>query len=161
MEDEPMSTHATVPAGYHSVQPYLIFIDASAAMDFYKRAFNATERLCMKDPTGRVVHAELVIGDSCIMLAEENPNFEAYSPSYYHGSPISLMLYVADCDVTYKTAIEAGASSKREPVDQPYGDRSAGVVDPFGYSWYLATHLHDMSKEELEDMMKHPAPTPA
>ncbi len=148
-----MSNQSAAPAGYHSVQPYLVFKNTFEAIDFYKRAFDATERLCMKDAAGRVVHAELLIGDSCVMLADENPAHAAYSAEHYGGSPISLMLYVADCDVTYRQAVEAGATSRREPADQDYGDRSAGVVDPFGYSWYLATHTHDVSKEELESLM--------
>jgi PhnB protein len=154
-----MSVTSTPPGGYHSIQPYLIFTNAQAAITFYSRIFGATERLCMKDPTGRVAHAELVIGDSCIMLADERPEIAALSPSHFGGSPISLTLYVADCDAVYQHAIESGATGTREPADQPYGDRSAGFVDPFGYTWYLATHLKDMSKEELEAMMKQPSPT--
>jgi PhnB protein len=143
------------------VQPYLIYDNALAAIDFYQRVFGAEERLCMKDPGGRVVHAELLMGDSCIMLADQHPQMGAFSPSHYGGSPVRLMLYVTDCDATYRLAIESGAKSTREPADQAYGDRSAGVTDPFGYAWYLATHIKDMSKEELEAMMTHPDPTQA
>jgi PhnB protein len=147
-----MPTQSAAPAGYHSVQPYLIFTNSLEAIDFYKRAFGATERLCMKDASGRVVHAELVIGDSCIMLADESPAMMVYSTSHYGGSPVSLMLYVADCDATYKQALDAGATSRREPADQAYGDRSAGIADPFGYAWYLATPLRTMTKDELESL---------
>lgn len=156
-----MATTSIAPAGYHSIQPYLIFKDAQAAIGFYSLVFDASERLCMKDPSGHVAHAELTIGDSCIMLADERPEIAALSPSHFGGSPISLTLYVANCDAVYHHAIECGATGTREPADQPYGDRTAGFVDPFGYTWYLATHLRDVSKEELEEMMKHPYPTSA
>jgi PhnB protein len=152
-----MANENAVPAGYHSVQPYLIFKDTLAAIDFYKRALNATERLCMKDKSGRVVHAELELGDSCVMMADESPSVDAYSIEHYGGSPVRMMLYVPDCDGAYRQAMEAGATSLREPADQAYGDRSAGVKDPFGYTWYLATQVHAMGKEELEKLMQ-PAP---
>ncbi len=139
-----------IPDGYHSVQPYLIVAGAEQAIDFYKRAFSATERLCMKDKSGRVSHAEIGLGDSCIMLADEHPEIEAHSPKHYGGSPVSLMIYVADCDAMYRQALAAGAVSEREPADMPYGDRMAGVVDPFGYKWYLGTHIKDMSPEEMQ-----------
>jgi PhnB protein len=138
-----------IPDGYHSVQPYLIVKNAAGAIDFYKKAFGAKERLRMaKD--GRVQHAEIEIGDSCVMLADENPEMGARSPEHYGGSPVSLMVYVTDCDAIYKQALAAGAKSEREPTDQFYGDRMAGVVDPSGYRWYLGTHVRDVSKEELE-----------
>lgn len=138
-----------IPDGYHSVQPYLIVKNAAGAIDFYKKAFGAKERFRMaKD--GRVQHAEIEIGDSCVMLADENPEMGARSPEHYGGSPVSLMVYVTDCDAVYKQALNAGAKSEREPTDQFYGDRMAGVLDPFGYKWYLGTHVKDVSKEELE-----------
>lgn len=138
-----------IPDGYHSVQPYLIIKNAAAAIDFYKKAFGAKERMRMaKD--GRVHHAEIEIGDSCVMLADEHPEIGAHSPEHYGGSPVSLMVYVTDCDAVYKQALAAGAKSDREPTDQFYGDRMAGVIDPFGYKWYFGTHIKDVSKEELE-----------
>jgi PhnB protein len=138
-----------IPDGYHSVQPYLIVKNAAGAIDFYKKAFGAKERFRMaKD--GRVQHAEIEIGDSCVMLADENPEVSAHSPEHYGGSPISLMVYVTDCDAVYKQALAAGAKSEREPADQFYGDRMAGVLDPFGYKWHLGTHIRDVSKEEME-----------
>ena len=149
-----MPIESAPPSGYHSVQPYLIFQDALAAIDFYKRAFGAVERLCMKDSDGHVRHAELVFGDSCIMLADEAPAINAFSCTHYGGCPITLQLHVTDCDATYKTALEAGATGKREPADQAYGDRTAGLTDPFGYTWYLATHIYDLSQQELEALMK-------
>jgi PhnB protein len=141
-----------IPDGYHSVQPYLIFKNAAKALDFYGKAFGATVRLHMKGPDGRTGHAELQLGDSCIMMADENPSIGALSVEHYGGSPISLMIYVEDCDATYKQALAAGATSTREPADQPYGERMAGIQDPFGIRWYLGTRIKDMSKEELENL---------
>ena len=143
-------TKQRVPEGYHSVQPYLMVKGAEQAIAFYTKAFGAKQRLCMKQPDGRVGHAEIEIGDSCVMLADENPAIQAFGPQHYGGSPVSLMIYVEDCDATYRQALAAGAKSEREPADQPYGDRMAGVVDPFGYRWYLGTQIKVMSKEELE-----------
>lgn len=144
-----MASVKPIPDGYHSVQPYLIVKGAADAVDFYKQAFGAKERLRMtKD--GRVQHAEIEIGDSCVMLADEHPEIGARSPEHYGGSPVSLMVYVADCDAVYAKALAAGAKNEREPADQFYGDRMAGVVDPFGYKWHLGTHIRDVSKEELE-----------
>ncbi|HWF67315.1 MAG TPA: VOC family protein [Acidobacteriaceae bacterium] len=139
-----------IPDGYHSVQPYLILNGAAKALEFYKKAFGATERMCAKKKDGRVDHAELQIGDSVIMMADENPQTQAFAPAHYNGSPISLLIYTENCDEIYKRALSAGATSLREPEDQFYGDRMAGVQDPFGYSWYIATHIKDVSKEELE-----------
>ncbi|RRA48732.1 glyoxalase/bleomycin resistance/extradiol dioxygenase family protein [Acidipila sp. EB88] len=147
-----MTDQNPAPAGYHSVQPYLIFADARAAIDFYTRALNATERLVMKEPGGRIAHAEIVLGDSCVMLADERPAISAYSPKHYGGSAVSLMLYAADCDALYHQAIAAGANSVREPADQPYGERMASIVDPFGYQWHIGTHIKAMSKAELEQL---------
>ncbi len=139
-----------IPDGYHSIQPYLIFDGAARAIEFYKQAFGATERLRMKGPDGRVGHAELQIGDSCIMLADESPQMQAFSPAHYGGSPVSLLIYTEDCDRMYRQALTAGAKSERQPADQFYGDRMAGVADPFGYRWYIATHIKDVSREEME-----------
>ncbi|MHB1935484.1 MAG: VOC family protein [Acidobacteriaceae bacterium] len=139
-----------IPDGYRSVQPYLMIDGAAKAIEFYQNAFGATERLCMKQPDGRVGHAELQIGDSIVMMADENPQIEAFSPAHYGGSPISLLIYTEDCDRMYRQAVAAGAKSVREPEDQFYGDRMAGVQDPFGYKWFIATHIKDVSKEELE-----------
>ncbi len=139
-----------IPDGYHSVQPYLIINGAAKAIEFYRKAFGATERLTMKEPDGRVSHAEIEIGDSVVMLADENPKIQAFGPAHYGGSAVSLLIYTENCDAMYRQAVEAGAKSEREPADQFYGDRMAGVKDPFGYSWYIATHIKDVSKEELE-----------
>jgi PhnB protein len=134
----------SAPGGYHSVQPYLMFNGATDAIEFYKKAFGATERMCMKQKDGRVGHAEIEIGDSCVMLADENVEIGAFAIKHYGGSPVSLLIYTADCDAMYHQAIAAGATSEREPADQPYGDRMSGVKDPFGYRWYIASHIKDM-----------------
>lgn len=141
-----------VPDGYHSVQPYLILDGAAKAIEFYKKAFGATERLIMKESDGRVSHAEIQIGDSVVMMADENPKIKAYAPTHYGGSTVSLLIYTESCDAMYRQAIAAGAEGVREPADQFYGDRMASVEDPFGYSWHIATHIKDVSKEELEAM---------
>lgn len=138
-----------IPDGYHSVQPYLILKNAAAAIDFYKRAFGAKERIRI-EKDGRVHHAEIEIGDSIVMMADEHPEIGARSPEHYGGSPVSLMIYVSDCDAVYKKALDAAATSEREPTDQFYGDRMAGIKDPFGYRWYVATHIKDVSVEEMQ-----------
>jgi PhnB protein len=147
-----MSPLKPIPDGYHSVQPYLIFKNASAAIDFYVKAFGAKERMRMADAAGRVNHAEIQVGDSCIMLADEAPQIGAFSAEHYGGSAVSLMIYTEDCDAMYRRALDSGAKSERGPADQPYGDRMSGVRDPFGYKWWIATHIKDMSVEEMQAM---------
>ena len=142
-----------IPEGYHSVQPYLYLKNASDAIAFYAKAFGATERMRMPDNNGRIMHAEISLGDSCIMMADENEAIGAYSPQHYGGAPMSLMIYVEDCDVIYQRAMAAGATSLREPADQFYGDRTAGIADPFGFHWYIGTHIKDVSMEEMQQHM--------
>ena len=139
-----------IPEGSHSVQPYLIFAGCVEAMEFYKKAFGARELMCMKGPEGRVGHAEMQIGDSHIMMADEHPEIEAYGAKHYGGSPVSLMLYTEDCDAMYRQALTAGAQSLREPADQPYGIRMSGVLDPFGYKWWIGTQIKTMTAGEIE-----------
>jgi PhnB protein len=141
-----------VPDGYHSVQPYLIFKNTSEALAFYAKVFGGTERLCIKEGSGHVAHAEIQIGDCCIMMADERPTIEAFSVDHFGGSPVTLMIYVPDCDAVYKGALAAGATSVREPADQPHGDRTAGVKDPFGYTWWISTNIKILSREELEKL---------
>ena len=143
-----------IPEGYHSIQPYLHIRGAADAIDFYKKAFGATERMRMPQPDGRIVHAEIQLGDSVIMLADEHPEKDIYSPKHFGGSAVSIMLYIEDCDAVYKQAIAAGAKSLREPADQFYGDRMAGVEDPFGFLWWLGTHVKDVSTEEMQAAMQ-------
>jgi len=131
----------SLPDGYHNLQPYLIFVNCKEAIAFYSKVFGATERLHMDDGKGRTSHAELQLGDSVLMVADEHPEIGAFAPSHFGGSPIALMLYVEHCDTTYHTALEAGATSLREPANQPYGDRMSGILDPFGYKWWIAHPL--------------------
>ena len=139
-----------IPDGYHSIQPYLIFQNCAEAIEFYKKALGATERFRMPDAQGRrIMHAEMQIGNSVIMMADEAPQMDAFSLQHFGGSPVSLLLYTEDCDALYGRALAAGAESIREPADQPYGDRMSGVKDPFGYKWYLATHIKDVSPEQM------------
>lgn len=141
-----------VPKGHHSVQPYLIFKNSGAAIAFYVKAFATVEELCVKSSDGRVSHASIRLGDSVVMMADENASMSAYSPERYGGSPVSLMVYTPDCDAMYRDALEAGAESLFAPADQTHGDRMCGVRDPFGYTWYLATHTFDVSKADVARM---------
>jgi len=138
-----------IPEGYHTLTPYIIVDGAARAIDFYKRAFGATETMRMPAPNGRIGHAEVRIGDSAIMLADEHPEMGAQGPRHYKGSPVSLLLYVTDVDATVKRAVEAGAKIKRPVADQFYGDRTGGLEDPFGHQWWIATHIEDVSPEEM------------
>jgi len=142
-----------IPAGYHSVTPYLIIDGAARAIDFYKRAFDAKEMMRIPSPGDKIGHAEMKIGDSVIMLADEHPEMDARSPSHFGGSPISIMIYVEDVDKQFKQAIEAGGTELRPLTDQFYGDRSGTLKDPFGHSWHLSTHKEDVSMEEMNRRM--------
>jgi len=144
-----------IPDGYNSVTPYLIIGGgrASAAIGFYARAFDAKEIMRMPRPDGGIAHAEIRLGDSVVMLADEAPKMEAYGPDHYGGSPITLHLYVPDVDATTAQASAAGATVIRPLADQFYGDRTAGLQDPFGHRWYLATHVRDVSMEEMQHHM--------
>lgn len=145
-----MANVKPIPDGYHSVQPYLMFQRCADAIAFYGNAFGAKEKLRMPDQQGRITHAEIEIGDSCVMMADEAPQMDAFSAEHYGGSPVSLLIYTEDCDAMYKRAVGTGAKSLREPADQPYGDRMAGVKDPFGYKWWIATHIKDVSIQDLQ-----------
>lgn len=131
--------------GYNTLQPYLIIKSCAAALDFYKKAFGATERMRMPRQDGRIGHAEIQIGDSTVMMADEHPEIGAFSPENYGGSSVSLHFYVENCDGTYQQALAAGAKTVREPIDQPHGHRQAGVLDPFGYKWLISTPLSKQS----------------
>ena len=141
-----------IPDGYSSVTPYLIFEDANSAIDFYGKAFGAQELFRM--PMGnRIAHAEIQIGNSRIMLADEAPQMDAYGPKHHNGSPVSLMLYVDDVDSFTKEAVAAGAKVLRPVTNQFYGDRSGTFLDPFGYKWTIGTHVEDVPPEEMETRM--------
>ena len=145
-----------VPEGYHTLTPYLSVKGASAAIAFYVKAFGAEELVRMPMPDGRVGHAELGIGDSRLMLADEMPEMGdavTKSPSSLGGVTAGLCLYVADVDALCKRAVDAGATIKRPLANQFYGDRSCVVADPFGHIWTLATHVEDVSPEEMKRRM--------
>jgi PhnB protein len=138
-----------VPEGYHTLTPYLIVRDAAAALEYYARAFGARELFRMAQPGGKVMHAEIQIGNSRIMLADEFPEINARGPQAYGGSPVALLLYVEDVDSFYARALESGATALRPVKDQFYGDRSGGLQDPFGHIWHIATHIEDVSVDEM------------
>jgi PhnB protein len=138
-----------IPDGYHAVTPYLIIKGAGRAIDFYKKAFGASERMRMDGPSGTVGHAEIEIGGSAIMLADEFPEMGCRSPQSVGGTPVTLHLYVKDVDACFSQAIAAGAKALRPVQDQFYGDRSGTLEDPFGHVWTISTHKEDLSHEEL------------
>lgn len=143
----------SVPDGYHNVTPYLIVKGAAAAIDFYKKVFGAAEIMRMPQPDGRVGHAEIKIGDSHIMLADEFPEMDAVGPATLGNSTVGLLLYVNDADATFNHAISLGAVSKKPMADQFYGDRTGTLQDPFGHKWTIATHKEDVSPQEMKRRM--------
>lgn len=140
------------PEGYHAVTPYLIVKGGAKALDFYKQAFGAQVMVRMDDGE-RVGHAEIKLGDSVVMLADEYPEMGHKSPETLGGSGFSLLLYVPDVDAAVAQAVQAGAKLIRPVADQFYGDRTGGIEDPFGHNWYLATHVEDVSPEEMKRRM--------
>ena len=137
------------PEGYATLTPYIIVDDASRAIAFYKRAFAAREVMRLDGPNARIGHAELEIGDSKIMLADQFPDFGAHAPAHYGGSPVSLHLYIADADATVARAVEAGATIVRAVENQFYGDRLGTIKDPFGHIWHVATRKENLTMDEL------------
>jgi len=141
-----MTSVKSIPDGYHTVTPYLLVQGAEKLIDFVKNAFDAKETFRMSMPDVAIGHAEVKLGDSVIMLSEAQGG-------EYKPMPTGIYLYVEDCDATYRRALEAGATSIMQPTDQFYGDRSANIKDQFGNHWYIATHIEDLSKEELSKRM--------
>jgi len=139
-----------IPAGYHTLTPYLVVNGAARALEFYKQAFGATEVARMPGPGGKIMHAEIKIGDSHLMLADEFPEMDARSPQTIGGTPVGLMLYFEDADAVFARAVSAGAKVLRPVQDQFYGDRSGTVADPFGHKWTISTHKEDLSMEEIQ-----------
>jgi PhnB protein len=139
-----------IPEGYHTATPYLIVKGAGRAIEFYKQAFGATEVMRMEGPNGKVGHAEIKIGNSPIMLADEHPDMGFRSPQSLGGAGVSISLYVEDVDARFKKAIAAGAKERKPLQDQFYGDRSGTLEDPFGHVWTIATHKEDVSPEEMK-----------
>jgi PhnB protein len=138
-----------IPDGYHALTPYLCIKGAAEAIDFYKKAFGATEVMRMAQPDGRVGHAELQFGDSKVMLADEFPDMDFRGPQTWGGSPVHLHLYVEDVDTVFKRAVSAGAKEVKPVQDQFYGDRLGTVADPYGHVWHVSTHKEDLSPEEI------------
>lgn len=137
------------PEGYYTVTPYLIIRDAAKALEFYKQAFGATELFRMEGPGGKIGHAEIKIGNSPIMLSDEMPEMGYLSPQSLGGTPVSIMLYVEDVDTVASQAVAAGAQVLKPVADQFYGDRSGSFADPFGHQWHIATHIEDVTPEEV------------
>jgi len=139
-----------IPPGYHTATPYLIIKDAARALEFYKQAFGATELMRLADPSGKIGHAEIKIGNSIIMLADEHPDMGFRGPQSLGGSPVGLLLYVDNVDARFKQALAAGGTEMRPLQDQFYGDRSGTLVDPFGHVWTVATHIEDVPEAEIQ-----------
>lgn len=142
-----------IPDGYHTVTPYLVVKGAAKALEFYQQAFGATVTMCMEGPGGSVAHAEFKIGDSPIMLGDENPQWGATGPLTLGGTPTGICLYVPDCDGLFDRAVAAGARVERPLANQFYGDRSGTVIDPFGHKWTIATHIEDVPPDEMKRRM--------
>ena len=144
-----MANVQPIPEGYHSLTPYLIVAGAARAIEFYKSVFGATERMRLGGPDGKIGHAELEIGDSLIMLADEHPEMGALAPPTVGGTPVGLHVYVADVDAVAAKAVAAGATLKRPVENQFYGDRLGSLIDPFGHLWHISTHVEDVSPDEI------------
>lgn len=149
-----MSDVKPLPEGYHNVTPYLFVRTAALAIDFYKQAFGAVETVRMPGPDGRIMHAEIKIGDSIVMLADENPQNGVMSPQTVGGYSVGLHVYVEDVDAVFKKAVDNGAKALRPVKNQFYGDRSGSLLDPFGHMWSVATHVEDVSPDEMRKRMK-------
>jgi PhnB protein len=143
-----------VPDGYHTVTPYLAVDDAAKAIDWYKRALGAEERVRMDTPDGKIGHAELAIGDSLVMLSDPFPQASMKSPKELGGTSAGVFLYVEDVDAVVKKAVDEGATVTMEVEDQFWGDRFGSVLDPFGHQWSVATHVEDVPPEEMAERAK-------
>ena len=148
-----MANVKPIPQGYHSITPYLYVRGAARAIDFYKNAFGAIERTRMPGPDGKIGHAELQIGDSMLMLSDENQQSQAKSPETVGGSSNGLVLYVENVDSVVDKAVKAGSKVLRPVADQFYGDRMGTILDPFGQMWSVGTHIEDVSPEEMKKRM--------
>ena len=150
-----------IPEGYHSITPYLMLKGAASAIEYYKKAFGAEETVRMDGPGGTIGHAELKIGDSVVMMADESPDMGHRGPKSIGGTPVSIVLYVENVDAVWKRALDAGAKTVRPLENQFYGDRMGTLEDPFGHLWSVATHIEDVPPEEMDrrmqEMMKQKA----
>jgi PhnB protein len=143
-----------IPRGYHTATPYLTLSDCARAIDFYKRAFGAQEIMRMEGPPGKIGHAEIKIGDSMIMLADEMPGADTRAPRSLGGTTGGIFLYVNNVDASYKQAVDAGAKADTPPADMFWGDRYGKLTDPFGHAWMLATHKEDVAPAEMQKRME-------
>lgn len=149
-----MSPVKAIPDGYPRVTPYLCVNGAEAAIEFYSTVFGATERMRLPTPDGKIGHSEVQIGDGLIMLSDEFPDWGVTAPPTVGGSPVTIGVYVEDVDSVYAAAIAAGAMGTMPVNDQFYGDRSGQFIDPFGHKWNVATHIEDVSAEEIQERMR-------
>ncbi len=150
---ETIMTAKAIPDGYHTLTPYMVCRDAARAIDFYKQAFGAVEKGVSKGPDGKIMHAELRIGDSLFMLADEMPQFGSLSPQSIGGSGMGLHIYTEDVDAAFDRAVKAGATPEMPVMDMFWGDRYGKLVDPFGHKWSIATHKRDMTQDEMQQAM--------
>lgn len=151
-------TVKAIPEDMHSVTPHLVCDGAADAITFYKKAFNAVESARMPGPGGKIMHAQIKIGDSHIMLVDEFPDMGSFGPKHLKGSPVTLHLYVEDVDAVYKQAVDAGATARMPPADMFWGDRYGVLVDPFGHNWSIATHKRDLTPEQMQEEMQKTMP---
>jgi PhnB protein len=151
-----MSTQSVkpIPEGMHSLTPHLVCANAAEAIEFYKKAFGATELFRMQGPDGKIGHAQLKIGDSVVMLTDEMPQRGSVGPKALKGTPVSLFMYVESADKAFERAVAAGATVQIPLADMFWGDRWGLVEDPFGHQWHIATHIRDVSEEEMKKAMK-------
>jgi len=154
----PQPTVKPIPEGMHSLTPHLVCAGAAQAIEFYKKAFNAVEGGRLDGPDGKVMHAMVRIGDSALMLVDEMPDYGAFGPRSLKGSPVTIHLYVKDADATVKQAVAAGAKVTMPLADMFWGDRYGQLEDPFGHHWSVATHLQDLTDEQIRENMKSMKP---
>ncbi len=153
-----MTQVAPIPAGFSTVTPHLVVEGAADAIEFYKKAFGATEMGRMPGPGGKLMHAMIQIGNAFVMLVDDFPDWGSFGPKALKGSPVVMHLYVEDADAWYQRAVEAGATAKMPPADMFWGDRYGQVTDPFGHTWSIATHQRDLTPEQMQEAMQKQMP---
>jgi PhnB protein len=157
LEEEHDMPVQPIPEGYPRVTAYLCLQDAPRALAWYVDVLGAEEIMRIPSPGGGVMHGEIRIGDSVVMLGEQAPDYGAFGPGHFGGTPVSLVLYVEDVDAAFARAVAAGATAERPVANQPFGDRMGTILDPFGHRWHLSTHVEDVSTEEILRRMAPPA----
>ena len=155
-----MSQVKPIPEGMHTVTPHLVCAGAADAIEFYKKAFNAVEGGRLPGPNGKIMHAQIRIGDSAVMLVDEFADWGCFGPKALKGSPVTIHLYVENVDAAFERAVAAGAKAKMPVADMFWGDRYGIVEDPFGHNWSIATHMRDVSPEEMQKAMQEMAQNP-